>query len=342
MTDAARGIELDVAALDDWIGDRMPGAGHPLKATRLGADSGMGNALYLLDRGAHRCVLRRPPAVKNHPSAADTEREWRILNALEGTMVPHPEPLLFCADPSVIGTTFMIMSVIDGFTPALGIPAWLADDADNLHALGMAYVDALVELQKVDWAAAGLVGLGKPEGFLDRQVSRWLRQLEGYRVRDLPEEAFLTDWLERNRPSMSPPAILHGDFSPFNVIVAHNPPVRLAAVIDWDTATIGDPLLDIGHLLARWTHDGEPHPLGHDPQPPGAPTRADMAARYAECSGRDLTALAYYETLSLFKLGVILEGSYARATAAGQPSRMAETVPELFRAAGGFARGERS
>lgn len=342
MTEAGAGIKLDVGPLDDWIGDRLPGAGQPLTAARLGADAGIGNALYLLDRGRHRWVLRRPPAIKNHPSAANTEREWRILHALEGSAVPHPEPLLFCDDPSVIGTTFMIMSVIDGFTPAVGIPAWIADDADNLYALGMAYVDALVELQKVDWATAGLADLGKPEGFLERQVSRWMGQLEGYRVRELPEEAFLTDWLERNRPSMSPAAILHGDFSPFNVMVANDPPVRLAAVIDWDTATIGDPLLDIGHLLARWAHHGELHPLGHEPQPQGSPTRADMAARYAERSGRDLTALAYYEALSLFKLGIILEGSYARAVAAGEPSRTAQTVPALFRVAAAFARGERS
>lgn len=161
MSDARAGIELDIGSLDDWIGDRLPGSGEPLTAVRLGADSGIANALYVLDRGGHRSILRRPPTVKNHPSAANTEREWLILQALEGTGVPHPEALLFRGDPHVIGATFMIMSVVDGFTPGVEIPTWIADDTDNLHALGMAYVDGLVELQKVDWVAGGLEGLGE-------------------------------------------------------------------------------------------------------------------------------------------------------------------------------------
>lgn len=166
-------------------------------------------------------------------------------------------------------------------------------------------------------------------------------QLAGYRVRDIPEEDFLAVWLEINRPEMSPAAIMHGDYSPFNVMVANDPPVRLAAVIDWDTGTIGDPLLDIGHLLARWVDPGESHPLLGEPNPPGYPTRAAMAERFAERSGRDLSALPYYQALSLFKLGVILEGSHARSVAAGELSRMEDTVPALFRAAAEFARGER-
>jgi aminoglycoside phosphotransferase (APT) family kinase protein len=198
----------------------------------------------------------------------------------------------------------------------------------------------------VDWAARGLEGLGKPEGFLERQVSRWLSQLDGYRVRALPEERFLCDWLEANRPEMSRAAILHGDYSPFNVMVGNEPPVGLAAIIDWDTGTIGDPLLDIGHLLARWVEPGETGPLGTTggDRPPGAPTRKEMAARYEEATGRDLTALAYYEALALFKLGVILEGGYARAYRAGVPDAengMFPNAPRLFQVAAEFARGQR-
>jgi aminoglycoside phosphotransferase (APT) family kinase protein len=208
----------------------------------------------------------------------------------------------------------------------------------------MAYVDGLVELATVDWQA-GLQGLGKPEGFLERQVARWVGQLDGYRVRELPEEQFVSEWLGANRPAGSPPAILHGDYSPFNVMVAPDLPARLAAIIDWDTGTIGDPLLDIGHLLARWVEPGEEGPLG--PQAgdlASYPSRKEMAARYQERTGRDLTALAYYECLALFKLGVILEGTYAREHHAGVPheqNRMAESVPRLFRSAAAFARGER-
>jgi aminoglycoside phosphotransferase (APT) family kinase protein len=336
---------LDVTVLDAWIGDRLPGLGHPLRAERLGAATGIANALFLLDRGEHRWVFRQPPAVKNDPSASDTMREWRLLKALEGTDVPHPAPLLVCDDTGVLGRPFMIMSVVDGFTPGFELPEPFLSDTSLRYDLGMAYVDGCAALADVDWHGRGLDGLGKPDGFLSRQVSRWLAQLDRYRVRPLPELDFVTNWLEANRPAMSPAGIIHGDYSPFNVMVAHDPPAQLAAIVDWDTGTIGDPLLDIGHLLARWTEPGEVPILGLQAGgADGYPSRAEMAARYADRSGRDLAALPYYETLALFKLAVILEGTYARQQAAGVPhheNSMAETVPSLLRGAAAFARGER-
>jgi aminoglycoside phosphotransferase (APT) family kinase protein len=337
---------IDVDRLAEWIGDQLPGGEAPLSVERMGQDQGIANALYFVRRAGHTWVLRRPPAVKNHPSASNTEREWRILQALEGTTVPHPAPLVYCAEPDVIGAPFMVMELIDGFTPGFSLPAPFAAGGPVLHDLGMAYVDGLVELAAVDWRERGLEGLGKPDGFLERQVSRWVGQLDGYRTRDLPEEAFICEWLEANRPGASPAAILHGDYSPFNVMVAPDPPARLAAIIDWDTGTIGDPLLDIGHLLARWVEPGEEGAVG--PQAgdlASYPTRRQMAARYAERSGRDLSALPYYECLALFKLGVILEGNHARAARAGasvEQNRMTELVPRLFRTAASFARGELS
>jgi len=335
---------VDVDRLSDWIGDQLPGAGEPLAVERMGQDQGIANALFFMRRAGHTWVLRRPPAVKNHPSASNTEREWRILCALDGTPVPHPDALLFCDDPAVIGAPFLIMERIDGFTPGHELPPPFARGGPILRDLAMAYVDGLVALASVDWLARGLDGLGKPDGFLERQVTRWMAQLDGYRTRDLPEERFICAWLERNRPDASPPAILHGDYSPFNVMVSPDPPARLAAIVDWDTGTIGDPLLDIGHLLARWVQPGEDGPLG--PQAgdlASYPTREEMAARYADRSGRDLSALPYYECLALFKLGVILEGTYARERRAGVPdhqNRMAELVPRLFTVAAAFARGE--
>jgi aminoglycoside phosphotransferase (APT) family kinase protein len=311
----------------------------------MGIGTGIGNALFLLRRGEDRWVLRRPPAVKNHPSAADTSREWRILDALEGTEVPHPRPLLFCDDSTVLGAPFMVMTLVDGFTPGAEIPEWLTTDPSALYDLAMAYVDGIVRLSEVDWQARGLQGLGRPEGFLERQVSRWMAQLDGYRVRELPEEKFLCRWLEENRPPMSPAAIMHGDYSPFNVMVAHDRPVRLAAIIDWDTGTIGDPLLDIGHLLARWVEPGEVGPLGDSATLAGYPTRREMAALYEEGTGRDLSALPYYEALALFKLGVILEGTYARQVRAGTVGSvrsMEGSAPRLFGVAAAFARGERT
>jgi aminoglycoside phosphotransferase (APT) family kinase protein len=283
--------------------------------------------------------------VKNDPSASDTEREWRILTALEGTPVPHPAPRLVCNDTTVIGAPFLIMDLVDGFTPGFELPEPFTSDLALRRDLAMAYVDGCAALAGVDWEARGLDGLGKPEGFLDRQVPRWLAQLDRYRTRALPELDFVCEWLAANVPSMSPAGIIHGDYSPFNVMVSPDPPAHLAAIVDWDTGTIGDPLLDIGHLLARWTEPGEEPVIqvqagGVD----GYPTRAEMAARYVEQTGRDLDALAFYEVLALFKLAVILEGTYARASAAGVPdqeNQMATIVPGLVQGAAEFARGDR-
>ena len=338
-------VTLDLAALDAWIGDRLPGAGSPLNAERLGAATGIANALFLLERGGHRWVFRQPPAVKNDPSASDTVREWRILLALEGTPVPHPQPLLLCDDATVLERPFLIMSLVDGFTPGFELPEPFLSDHSLRFGLGMAFVDGCALLSRVDWVAGGLEGLGKPEGFLERQVPRWMAQLGRYQVRDLPEIDFLTTWLETNRPTMSPAGIIHGDYSPFNVMVFPDPPARLAAVVDWDTGTIGDPLLDIGHLIARWAQPGEEPVLGEQAGgSEGYPTRRQLAARYVDLTGRDLTALPYYEALALFKLAVILEGTFTRQRHAGVPDEanmMVDTVPRLLRGAAEFARGER-
>lgn len=336
---------LDVEALTGWMGETLGDGPVPVRASRIGATTGVANALYELRRGDDVFVLRRPPLVLNDKSAGDMKREWRILEALDGTPVPHPATRLLCEDPSVIGSMFFIMDKIDGFTPGFELQEPFLSDPSLRRGLAEAYVDGLVELAAVDWRVRGLEGLGKPEGFLERQVSRWLAQLDRYRTRDLPELDFVTDWLEGNRPEMSPAGIIHGDYSPFNVMIAPEPPARLAAIIDWDTGTIGDPLLDIGHLLARWTNPGEDPVI--DVQAGGVdhyPTRAELATRYAERSGRDLSALPYYQCLALFKLAVILEGRVARATTEGVPDAenpMMPIVEKLMVGAADFARGKR-
>jgi aminoglycoside phosphotransferase (APT) family kinase protein len=336
---------FDVAALDEWIGDRLPGRGHQLRATRMGEGTGEANALYWLRRGEHVWVLRRPPAVLNAPGASDMNREWRILVALEGTSVPHPAPLLLGGAGGPLGAPFMIMARVDGFTPVGVLPAPY-DRPGGRRDLGFALVDALADLAAVPWRERGLDGLGRPEGFLDRQVSRWLGQLGGYRTRDIPGLDWLAGWLEANRPPGQPPAVMHGDYSPYNVMASPRDTRRLAAVVDWDTGTIGDPLLDVGHLLARWTEPGEEPAIGvwdievRD----GLPSRAELAARYADRTGADLSALPYYQALALFKLAIILEGSVARrrARSASQAAERAVMVDRLIRYAGLFARQERA
>ena len=338
---------LPVDRVTEWVGDRLPGAGSPFDAQRIGQEVGIANVLFALRRDGHAFVLRRPPAVKNAPSASDIRREWRVLTALEGTPVPHPAPLLFCDDAAVIGAPFLIMSFVDGFTPVGTLPPPY-DVPPPRRALGFAMADAIADLSAVDWQARGLHDFGKPVGFLDRQVSRWMGQLETYQTRDIPGLDALAAWLEAKRPQVQqPPGLLHGDYSPFNVMATTARPERLAAVVDWDSSTVGDPVLDIGHLLARWTEPGEEPALLHLDilDRDGLPRRKELAARYAERSGHDISALPYYEALALFKLGLILEGGVRRAEAAGDAGRAAETaatVDRLIQVAGLFARGERA
>lgn len=339
-------VDLDVQRLSDWIGDRLPGHGEPLSAERIGQDVGIANALFAVHRGEHVFVLRRPPLVINAPGASDMAREWRVLKALEGSDVPHPQPLLFCEDADAIGAPFLIMSLVDGFTPVRDLPAPY-DNPKARHDLGLAMVDAIASLGQVDWRAAGLEGFGRPEGFLERQVPRWLKQLRSYSTREIPELDTVATWLENHIPTVAQePGLLHGDYSAFNVMASWHTTGRLAAVVDWDSATVGDPLLDLGHLLARWTEPGEESSLTSldiDTRE-GLPTRAEMAERYAQRTGRDLEALAYYEVLALFRLAIILEGGVRRAVAEGDSEKavsVAGTVDRLIRYAAIFARGER-
>lgn len=304
---------VDIPALADWLRTTIPG-GDALEVSRLGATTGIGNALFLVKWADRELVLRRPPAERITSSAGNTDRERRVLQALAGTAVRHPKLVASCADPSVIGAPFLLMEQVPGITLAGGYPAAL-DAPQERHQIGLEAVDALAELNLVDWQAQGLAGFGKPANFLERQVDRWLWQLGTYETREIPGIGKLAAWLRANTPKTQATGILHGDYSLFNVMYASDAPTRLLAIVDWDTATIGDPIVDFGHLLARWDEPGEHTTLGSAdlPDRTGLATRAELADRYAAATGWDLSALAFYEAVSLFKLACILEGHYAKA-----------------------------
>ena len=343
---------IDERALDDWIGERLPAFGAPLTLERMGQGTGVANALYFLRRGGDEYVLRCPPPVVNTPGASDMEREWRILTALEGTEVPHPTPLLLASGTDTpTGGSFLIMGRVDGFTPVGVLPAPY-DEAGARRELAFAMVDAVAALGNVDWKARGLDGLGRPEGFLERQVKRWNGQLETYRTRDIPGLENLSGWLDANRPTDYGVGLMHGDYSPFNVMASPRDTTRLAAVIDWDTGTIGDPIMDIAHLLARWTEPGEEPAIGVwdigdgiADQRKGLPTRAVLAQHYQDWSGRDLHALPFYQALALFKLAAILEGRTAQAHRRADEMaqrQWADMVDRLIDYANKFGSGERT
>ena len=305
---------VDVPRLAAWLGDRLPGAGAPLEVTRITA--GASSELFQLRRGEHVSVLRRPASGLQNPDAFNKImlREHQLLSALERTRVPHPKPLAVCDDPGVLGATFYVMEYIDGFTPKDPLPPPFDTDPAARRGLGLELIDALAELANVDWRAIGLEGFGKPEGFLERQVSRWLGQLATYKVRDLPGIEPVARWLTEHTPPMSAPGIMHGDYQFINVMFRHGAPARLAAIVDWEQATIGDPLLDLGWVLSGWTDPGEQKArhAGYLTQRDGLPTRAELAARYAERTGRSIAHVDYYVVLAWFKLACVLEGAYAR------------------------------
>jgi aminoglycoside phosphotransferase (APT) family kinase protein len=273
-------------------------------------------------------------------------REFEVLRALDATDVPHPGTVAVCADADVVGANFYVMQRIDGFTPRDPLPPPFDTDREARRELGCELVDGLAALANVDWRAVGLESFGKPDGFLERQVSRWRGMLESYKVRDIEGIDTVSAWLESNRPQMSTPGIMHGDYQFVNVMFADGAPARLAAIVDWEQSTIGDPLLDLGWLLAGWSDPGEPLPFtAYLSQRDGLPTRAELVERYARATGRDVERLEYYVVLACFKLACVLEGAYARYVTGKSTSEMhrqvGDTVVRLIDDARAIVGGER-
>jgi aminoglycoside phosphotransferase (APT) family kinase protein len=311
------GVDLD--RLATWMDQQGLPGGPITQVERL--TGGTQNVLLRFRRGGNEYVLRRPPIHKRAKSDETMRREARVLAALRESPVPHPGLIAACSDTDVLGCAFYLMAPIDGFNPAGGLPAPHRDDPAIRHQMGLATVDAAAALSHMDVDAAGIGDLGRRDGYLERQATRWQTQLEGYR--ELPDYAgsdlssvdAVGLWLDHNRPSTWQPGLVHGDFHLANVLFSPLGP-ELAAVVDWEMATIGDPLLDLAWLLATW-HDDDDHAPPVVPIEPwsGFPTRSELIERYRNVSGRDLSALPWFEVLACYKLGIVLEGTYARACA---------------------------
>ncbi|QEH76883.1 phosphotransferase family protein [Sphingomonas sp. C8-2] len=301
----------DPAPLRPWFDALLGGRSLPITLTRV--SGGASNSLFLVRRGECRYALRRPPATANDRTSHDFDRELRLARALATTDIPHARLVGGTTEPDWIGGPFIVLDWIDGFTPRDPMPAPFAEDRDLRRALGDSVIDALASIARVDWRAAGLDGFGRPDGFLARQVDRWLAQYARNQTRELAGLDALTDWLRTNTPPAATTGLMHGDYSFANVMIAPDRPARVAAVIDWELATIGDPLLDLGHLLSSWADDTTGPTWAHYVHwNRGFRSRAETAARYAERSGRPIDHLPFYMALALFRLAVILEGSFAR------------------------------
>ena len=297
------------ALLDDALGDHRPVQVAPM----VGGGS---CEIFAVDRGGRRLVLRRAPSHASSSTAHDVLREHRILSAVAGHGVRIATPVAACADPAVFGAPFYVMERIDGVPVRGGIPeAWAADVPSQPRAVEE-LVDALVEVHAVDWRAVGLGDLGRPDRFLERQVDRWLSQLASYGGRELPVADRIGAWLEANRPAEQDPTLFHGDYKLDNVLFAVDAPPRLLAVVDWEMASIGDPLVDLAWALIFHPEPGATMPLGvrgdHAFSLDAMPSGDAMVARYAERSGRDVSAMGWYHVFARWKLAIVLEGSYAK------------------------------
>jgi aminoglycoside phosphotransferase (APT) family kinase protein len=260
-------------------------------------------------------VLRRPPRGPLPPSAHDVLREARLLRALEPTPVRTPRVLAVCDDTEVIGAPFYVMERIDGDVITSEIPPPL-DSPEQRRVIADELVDSLVELHAVDWTAVGLEGFGKPTGYLERQLRRFNGLWEHNRTRDVPAVEEVGTWLADNLPQSGPATIVHGDFRLGNTMFAAGAPARLIAILDWEMATIGDPLADLGYTMIHWIEPDDPvgrFNLQAVTTKPGFPTRQELIARYEERSGRSMQALDWYVTLALWKAVVFMEGNYKRA-----------------------------
>ena len=306
---------------------------------------GNSNETLALHSPAHTRVLRRPPAEAISPSAHSMDREHRILSALHETAVPAPAALALCTDTSVPGAPFLVMEAIEGVALTDTRPATLPADAATTTAIGHTVIDALAAVHSADWRAIGLDDFGRPENFVARQVPRWSSQLERYRRRELPWFDEVGEWLAANAPPDGQPGILHGDFHLDNCLLSDRPPVRVAAIIDWEMATIGDPLLDLGLFLAFWGPDRPAAPAMPRVQAvsrvDGAATREELAARYERASGRSVEHLPWYMVLAFWKLAAIVEGAYTQFLEGTLLTPYAEAlgtdVPRLLSEAAGFA-----
>jgi len=315
--DEATPTIADEQKLCAWLDTQGLGVGAQLEHHYI--SGGSQNEIYELRRGDLHCAMRIPPPTAPPDRDNGIVREWRIIEALNGTDVPHTEAIAVCTDPSVLGRTFYLMGFVDGWSPMQTFGKWPPPFDTDLEARqGLAYelVRGAALLSKVDWQAKGLGDLGRPEGFHERQVDRWTAFLERIKGRELPGFDEAAAWLRAHRPIDYIPGLMHGDYQFANVMFKHGAPARLAAIVDWEMGTVGDPKLDLGWVVHAWPEDtstGEGG-LGGYADMTGMPSRGAVLASYAEISGRQVDDIDYYCVLAKWKLAIILEQGYQRAS----------------------------
>jgi aminoglycoside phosphotransferase (APT) family kinase protein len=317
-------------AVTEWMSQQGLGDGPLEDVSKI--SGGTQNIMLRFTRSGRPYVLRRGPKHLRPRSNVVIMRETEVLAALAGTDVPHPHLIASCADTDVLGdAVFYLMEPVDGFNAGEELPPPHSGDPAVRFEMGLSMADALAKLGAVDYAAVGLSDFGKPTGFLERQVPRWLSELESYQEfenypgPDIPGVDDVATWLEQGRPSAWTPGIMHGDYHAANVMFSRTGP-GVVAIVDWEMCTIGDPLLDLGWLLATW---GQSAAFGGTLFDKGGLAGTDdLVERYARNTTRDLSHITWYTVLACFKLGIVLEGTQARASAGKAPKEVGELLHE--------------
>ncbi len=343
-------LNHDMSAVTAWMSQQGLGEGPITDVAEI--TGGTQNIMLRFSRSGRDYVFRRGPRHLRPVSNTVILRETRVLRALADTGVPHAPLIAVCEDTSVLGdAVFYLMDPVDGFNAGAELPPLHASDAAVRHGMGLSMADAAAQLGAVDHAAVGLSDFGKPDGFLERQVPRWLSELESYSKfenypgPDIGDVDAVAGWLREHQPSSFKPGIMHGDYHAANVMFSRTGP-DVVAIVDWEMSTIGDPLQDLGWMLATWYRPGSQPVLPNQLMVAGGlATPDELIERYAGNTDRDVSRIDWYAVLACFKLGIILEGSYARAAAGLAPKEIGDVLHtatvRLFERALAIMEGER-
>jgi aminoglycoside phosphotransferase (APT) family kinase protein len=332
---------IDVDRLGAWMDESgLAGKGEPIEHRYI--SGGSQNEIYEIRRGDLHCAIRIPPPTAPAPRDDGIVREWRIIEALDGTEVPHTSAIAVCTDPSVLGRTFYLMGFVDGWSPmglTNGWPAPFDADIDARRGLAFQLVEGIALLSKVDWQAKGLRDLGRPDGFHERQVDRWTAFLARIKGRELPGFDEAAAWLREHRPIDFIPGLMHGDYQFANVMYCDGAPARLAAIVDWEMGTVGDPKLDLGWVVQSWPDDTNAVDATKSSYVDmyGMPSRGEVLEHYSKVSGRQVDDMDYYVILAKWKLAVVLEQGFQRAGNDEKLLAFGPIVLDLFKGAADLA-----
>jgi aminoglycoside phosphotransferase (APT) family kinase protein len=313
-TTVRSGEEIESENLAAFLRGHFPQATGPIRIEQY--RSGHSNLTYSIHLGETPLVLRRPPFGSKAKSAHDMGREFRVLSKLHAVYPPAPKVLVYCDDVSILGAPFYLMEPMRGIILRRNLPLGLDFSANTATQLSESFVDSLVGLHRLDYVAIGLGDLGKPEGYLARQIRGWTKRYADSQTHEYPEAERITEWMNSRVPSTRDAALIHNDYKYDNVVLDPSDISKIIGVLDWEMSTIGDPLTDLGTALAYWVDASDPEELQSirwgPTTSPGSFTRSQIVERYASKTGRDLSDIAFYLAFARFKIAVIVQQIYYR------------------------------